>query len=141
MHLRLFHKNIQYMYYIIMYYISKLFEMRFCYTVVFTSNYAQIPRPIISVNSSFLRGQFAKVVKLENFFEFLQNSWAVIRTCARQTEQPSNLITMGHYFLDIQWSWNLNMVISSYNNVVHNKCIQCLVDILLTQNLYNLLIY
>ena len=82
------------MYYIIMYYISKLFEMRFCYTVVFTSNYAQIPRPIISVNSSFLRGQFAKVVKLENFFEFLQNSWAVIRTCARQTEQPSNLITM-----------------------------------------------
>ena len=85
------------MYYIIMYYISKLFEMRFCYTVVFTSNYAQIPRPIISVNSSFLRGQFAKVVKLENFFEFLQNSWAVIRTCARQTEQPSNLITMVKY--------------------------------------------
>ena len=73
--------------------------MRFCYTVVFTSNYAQIPRPIISVNSSFLRGQFAKVVKLENFFEFLQNSWAVIRTCARQTEQPSNLITMAYIYI------------------------------------------
>ena len=38
--------------------------------------------------------QLEKVVKLEIFFEFLQNSWAVICTCARQTEQPSNLITM-----------------------------------------------
>ena len=55
------------MYYIIMYYISKLFEMRFCYTVVFTSNYAQIPRPIISVNSSFLK-PVCKGRQTRNFF-------------------------------------------------------------------------
>ena len=41
--------------------------MRFCYTLVFTSNYAQIPRPIKSVNSSFLI-PVEKVVKLEIFF-------------------------------------------------------------------------
>ena len=29
------------------------------------------------------------------FFEFLQISWTVIHTCARLTEQPSTLITMG----------------------------------------------
>ena len=88
--------------------------MRFCYTVVFTSNYAQIPRPIISVNSSFLRGQFAKVVKLENFFEFLQNSWAVIRTCARQTEQPSNLITM--HYTELKNKYN-NIIIVPLSNI------------------------
>ena len=41
--------------------------MRFCYTLVFTSNYAQIPRPIISVNSSFLK-PVRKGRQTRNFF-------------------------------------------------------------------------
>ena len=59
--------------------------------------------------------QLEKVVKLEIFFEFLQNSWAVICTCARQTEQPSNLITMVYTPPWVSEKWSI-MIISLLDN-------------------------
>ena len=65
--------------------------------------------------------QLEKVVKLEIFFEFLQNSWAVICTCARQTEQPSNLITMAKIRFVVQGQKDtLNSAIFDEITLLHN---------------------